>query len=307
MAHTTNGMVEGTGTGRHAMSAHKQRSSELQLVMDGSGCVREMTAALARLLGQEGRGILGTSFLHLVHHHDVRNAVALLSGAIEQAGQPVRGEVRVRRADGVWRALELVACADSSDSDDASTIDVTAYDLSAELDASAPEPLHTQQLEMLGSAPARAKHTSPFDPTNLPTAPAAQGETVLVVLDERPVSVLVVSILEDLGYTVLEASSPADAEGFARVHRGEIHLVIADLATPRVRGREFLRVLHSIRPGLRSLYLSSQRYGSLAERLVYESGARLLHEPFTAEELAHAVRRTLDDVEVPTARTATRH
>jgi CheY-like chemotaxis protein len=275
------------------------------MVMDGSGCVREISGTLARLLSQEGRSVLGASFLHLVHRHDVRNAVTFLSEAIEQVAEPVRGEVRVLGADGNWHALELVASADPDDtSADASTIRVSAYELSAEPGTSAPEPLHTQRIEILGTPPAHPKHASPFDPTTSPTPPTAQGETVLVVVDERPVSVLTVSILEDLGYTVLEASSPADAEGFARVHRGEIHLVIADLATPRVRGREFLRVLHAIRPGLRSLYLSSQRYGSLAERRVYESGARLLHEPFTAEELAHAVRRSLDDVDVPTARSA---
>jgi len=48
------------------------------------------------------------------------------------------------------------------------------------------------------------------------------------------------------GYAVLEAMSPADAEGFARVHKGTIHLLVADLATPRVRGREFVRSMQTI-------------------------------------------------------------
>jgi len=91
--------------------------------------------------------------------------------------------------------------------------------------------------------------------------------------------------------------SPADAEGFARVHKGTIDLLVADLATPRVRGREFVRSMKAIRPGLKSLFVSSQRYGSLAERRVFESGARLLHEPFTPEELAHAIRRALESAE----------
>ena len=100
--------------------------------------------------------------------------------------------------------------------------------------------------------------------------------------------------MRHLGYAVLEAMSPADAEGFARIHKGTIHLLVADLATPRVRGREFVRSMQTIRPGLKSLFISCQGYGSLAERRVFESGARLLHEPFTPEELAHAVRRALE-------------
>jgi len=76
--------------------------------------------------------------------------------------------------------------------------------------------------------------------------------------------------------------------------QGTIHLLVADLATPRVRGREFVHSMRTIRPGLKSLFVSCQGYGSLAERRVFESGARLLHEPFTPEELAHAVRRALE-------------
>jgi len=55
-----------------------------------------------------------------------------------------------------------------------------------------------------------------------------------------------------------------------------------------------VRSMQTIRPGLKSLFISCQGYGSLAERRVFESGARLLHEPFTPEELAHAVRRALE-------------
>jgi CheY-like chemotaxis protein len=122
----------------------------------------------------------------------------------------------------------------------------------------------------------------------------ARGETVLVVLDDPKVSAQACSIMRSLGYNVLEAMSPADAEGFARVHRGAMDLLVADLATPRVRGRAFVRSMQAIRPELKSLFVSCQRYGSLAERRVFESGARLLHEPFTPEELAHAVRRALE-------------
>jgi len=64
-----------------------------------------------------------------------------------------------------------------------------------------------------------------------------------------------------LGYAVLEAMSPARCGRFARVHKGTIDLLVADLATPRVRGREFVRSMKAIRPGLKSLFVSSQRYG----------------------------------------------
>ena len=298
MAHEGDGTVEAWGPQarpeRGCPHRPASRSPELALATDGSGCIRDLSPSLARLLGPTRRGPVGTSFLQLVHRHDVRKAAALLRAAVERSGASASAELRIRSGGGSWHALEWVARAEPG-LDEAPVVVLTAREVPAHMAARAPEPLRARQLEELGAAPPRAIHTSPFDPTGTPAVPAAQGETVLVVLDERALSVQMVSILEDLGYTVLEASSPADAEGFARIHRGEIHLVIADLATPRVRGCEFLRLLHSIRPELRSIYLSSQRHGSLAEHRVCGSGARLLRAPFTAEELAHAVRRALDD------------
>jgi two-component system, cell cycle sensor histidine kinase and response regulator CckA len=100
--------------------------------------------------------------------------------------------------------------------------------------------------------------------------------------------------MRQLGYAVLEASSPADAEGFAHVHQGTIHLLVTDLATSRVGGRAFVRAMQAIRPGLKSLFVSRQGHGSFAERRVHESGAPLLLQPFTPEELAQALRRAIE-------------
>ena len=275
-------------------------STDLLLVIDGAGSIREISPSVTRLLAYRRGQLLGTSFLEILHPDDVTAVRSLLGALTEAAEDPTRLQLRVRQADGGWRSFETRARAASGPNDQPLLV-VDAWDVS-------PSQLHrTQELPAMPidgplAQVADGVSDSGHDPSDQVPSPdlieraGARGETVLVALDDRAVSTLACSIMRQLGYVVLEAMSPADAEGFARIHKGTIDLLVADLATPRVRGREFVRSMKAILPGLKSLFVSCQRYGSLAERRVIESGARLLHEPFTPEELAHAIRRALEPV-----------
>lgn len=273
-------------------------STDLLLVTDGAGSIREISPSVTRLLAYRRGRLLGTSLLEILHPDDlpvVRSLLGALTGAAEE---PVRIQLRLRQADGDWRTFEALARAVSG-SNDQPLLVLEARDTS-------PAPLdRTVELPamQLGGHPVQVAdraNQGEQDPSDEIPSPdlieraGAHGETILVALDDRAVSAVACDIMRRLGYVLIEAISPADAEGFARVHKSTIHLLVADLATPRVRGREFVRSMKTILPGLKSLFVSSQRYGSLAERRVFESGARLLHEPFTPEELAHAVRRAIE-------------
>jgi PAS domain S-box-containing protein len=270
------------------------------VVLDGAGSIREISPSVARLLAYRRGRLLGTSFPEMVHPDDVAAVLSLLGGVTEAAKEPAHLQLRVRRADGGWRSFEALARTVSGPNDQPLVV-VDAFDVSASQLVRTAELPAMQLGGPLAQVAERVSQGEPDPSDEIPSPDlieraGARGETVLVALDDPAVSRLACNIMRHLGYAVLEAMSPADAEGFARIHKGTIHLLVADLATPRVRGREFVRSMKKIVPGLKSLFVSCQRYGSLAERRVFESGARLLHEPFTPEELAHAIRRTLEGV-----------
>ena len=276
-------------------------STDLLLVIDGAGCIREISPSVTRLLGHRRGRLLGTSVLEILHSDEVQALLSLLGAVTVAAEEPTRIQMRLRQTDGDWRSFEALARA-AAGSNDQPLLVVEASDVS-------PSPLNRTvelpAIQLDGHLVQVADQGGQGEPDPFSEIPSSdlieraggRGETILVALDDRALSTLACNIMRRLGYAVLEAMSPADAEGFARVHKGTIHLLVADLATPRVRGREFVRSMKAIRPGLKSLFVSSQRYGSLAERRVFESGARLLHEPFTPEELAHAIRRALESAE----------
>ena len=276
-------------------------TSDLLLVIDGAGSIREVSPSVAPLLAYRRGQLLGTSLLEILHPDDLPVVQSLLGDRPQAAEEPARVQLRLRQADGRWRSFEALArtvagpnnqpllvleAGDVSPAPNDRTVELPAMQLGGPL-AQADERV----------SPGAHASSDDIPSPELVERAGAHGETVLVALDDRAVSTLACSIMRHLGYVVLEAVSPADAEGFARVHKSPIHLLLADLATPRVHGREFVRSMKTILPGLKALFVSCQRYGSLAERRVFESGGRLLHEPFTPEELAHAVRRALESAE----------
>lgn len=273
-------------------------STDLLVVLDGAGSIREISPSVMHLLAHRRGQLLGTSFWEMLHPDDGALVQSLLGAVTETAEEPAQVHLRLRRADGGWRSFEAVARVVSG-SNHQRLIVVEAYDMNATRLSQTAERPAMQLGGPLAEVADRESHVEDdssdevLSPELIERA-GARDETVLLALDDPDVSRLACNVMRQLGYAVLEAMSPADAEGFARVHKGTIHLLVADLATPRVRGREFVRSMQTIRPGLKSLFISCQGYGSLAERRVFESGARLLHEPFTPEELAHALRRALE-------------
>jgi PAS domain S-box-containing protein len=270
--------------------------ADLLLVIDAMAAIREVSPSVRRHLGYRRGELLGTDLFKLLHADDVALVRSLLRG--DQS--PKRADLRVLHQNGSWRSFSIEARVVPGP-DRQMLLVIEASDTSE----SEPELLVTRPTMQLGGAFVQGSERCEGEPRiphealspDLIERAHAQSEAVLVALDDVQVSAQACDIMRQLGYTVLEALSPADAEGFARVHQGAINLLVTDLATPRVRGRAFVRVMQAIRPGLKSLFVSRQGYGSLAERRVYESGARLLHQPFTPEEMAHALRRALESTQ----------
>ncbi len=125
--------------------------------------------------------------------------------------------------------------------------------------------------------------------------PKAQGETVLLVEDERLVLKMAQSMLEDLGYKVIAAATPGEAVMHAKAHAGKIQLLITDVVMPEMNGRDLAQFLSKINPGLRCLFTSGYTANVIAHRGILDEGVRLLQKPFTMKDLSIAVRQALKE------------
>jgi two-component system, cell cycle sensor histidine kinase and response regulator CckA len=126
------------------------------------------------------------------------------------------------------------------------------------------------------------------------TAAPAGSETILLVEDEDAVRGLLHEVLTGSGYTVLQASSGAEALRVSRGHDGPVDLLLTDVVMPGMGGREVATALAAERPGLRVLFASGYTAEAIARHGVLEPGTDLIHKPFTPDALLQRVRERLD-------------
>ena len=138
-------------------------------------------------------------------------------------------------------------------------------------------------------APARAE-AEPLD------ARAAGDETILLVEDETIVRRLVAEILEDAGYTVLQAGDGNSALELVRRHKGALDLLVTDVVMPGMSGRDVATAISSLRPGLEVLYMSGYTDSAIVKHGALDPDTAFLQKPFSADDLTRKVRSLLDAV-----------
>ena len=127
-------------------------------------------------------------------------------------------------------------------------------------------------------------------------SPRGQGETVLLVEDEPMILDVSREMLEQLGYAVLTAGTPADALRLAKTHTDEICLLITDVIMPEINGRDLAKLINDIKPGLKSLFISGYTADVIAHHGVLNPDVNFIQKPFSIRQLSVKVREVLDDV-----------
>ena len=110
--------------------------------------------------------------------------------------------------------------------------------------------------------------------------------TVLVVEDSSRVRPLIVRILEDAGFVVLEAGNAEEAMNAAP----QADVVLSDITLPDGSGLDLAQQLRLERPDLKFLFMSG-----FDVRL--PEGYPFIEKPFRAEELVDRVRGLLQEPE----------
>jgi len=128
-----------------------------------------------------------------------------------------------------------------------------------------------------------------------PQPPARGSETVLVVEDEDGVRSIIRRILENRGYTVLDASNGPDALAVSDAHAGAIDLLLTDVVLPQMSGRAVAEAVTARRPAIKVLFMSGYTDDAIVHHGMLDAGLAFLQKPFTAQALAERVRAVLGE------------
>ena len=122
------------------------------------------------------------------------------------------------------------------------------------------------------------------------------SETILLTEDEGAVRMATRTILEQAGYTVIEAANGHLALDTYRQRGDEIDLVITDMIMPGMNGRELADQLRTIRSGVRLLFTSGYTDDTVFRQSLVEPGSHFIQKPYTPQALTVKVREALSPV-----------
>ncbi len=122
----------------------------------------------------------------------------------------------------------------------------------------------------------------------------SHGETVLVIDDEATVRALIVDVLQDAGYHVLEA--PDGSAGLKILESdARIDLLVTDVGLPGgMNGRQVADAGRLLRPGLRILFITGYAENAVLGNGHLDPGMQVVTKPFAVEALSNKIRDMID-------------
>ena len=117
---------------------------------------------------------------------------------------------------------------------------------------------------------------------------SATPSTILVVEDDAIVRMLIVDVLEELEFSVLEADGAEQALLFIEDAQQTIDLLMTDVGLPNMGGIELANQARELRPALPILFASGY-----AESLQKPSDMSVIAKPFSIDQLRDKVKSIL--------------
>jgi PAS domain S-box-containing protein len=120
------------------------------------------------------------------------------------------------------------------------------------------------------------------------------GQTILIVEDEAAVRGLMVELLKDLGYRVLEASD-ANAAIKHLASASGISLLITDVGLPGMSGRQLAEIARADQPQLRVLFVTGYAAGATIRSEFLKGGMEMIAKPFSLDVFADKIHEMLKE------------
>lgn len=124
-------------------------------------------------------------------------------------------------------------------------------------------------------------------------APQRGSGTILLVEDEPLLNTIVREALEEQGYKVLDARSPAEALEISASVAHPIDLLLTDVIMPGISGDDLARKIVEQRPATKVIFMSGYTNHALAADAAIPTGARYLEKPIATTMLIRTIREVL--------------
>ncbi len=126
----------------------------------------------------------------------------------------------------------------------------------------------------------------------------AGSGVILMAEDDTAVRQLTKQVLEDAGYTVIEAFDGEDVIIKFNENKDIIDLLLLDTVMPKKDGKEAYGMISRIRPGVKALFMSGYSEDIIHKRGILQEGLNFIAKPVAPNALLKKIRQVLDQADI---------
>jgi len=137
--------------------------------------------------------------------------------------------------------------------------------------------------------------TGAQQPGKMPASAIVHGtEMLLLIEDDEVVRKVTKTMLEGLGYEVLEAAKGEQALELFRKNKEQVQLVISDMIMPGLTARDVHKELQNIRPDIKVLFISGYTADVLERKGIEKEKTHFISKPLRPDALSKKIRDVLE-------------
>jgi len=121
----------------------------------------------------------------------------------------------------------------------------------------------------------------------------APGQVILLVDDDELTRHLTREVLEEFGYSVIEAKDGQEALNTFHENSARIGMLILDVVMPEMKGREVYNAVHATHPEIKVLFTSGYTAEIVYSQQYLDESMPFIPKPYTPKELIMKVREVL--------------
>ncbi|MBI5664817.1 MAG: response regulator [Nitrospirae bacterium] len=119
-------------------------------------------------------------------------------------------------------------------------------------------------------------------------------ETILIAEDDEAARVLTKTVLQEFGYTVIEAKDGEDAVEKFMGNKNKIDLLVLDVIMPRKSGPEAYNEIKKSMPGIKAVFISGYTTDAIHKKRLLEDNINFVSKPFSPQVILQKIREVLD-------------
>ncbi|MCK9418331.1 MAG: response regulator, partial [Nitrospirae bacterium] len=119
-------------------------------------------------------------------------------------------------------------------------------------------------------------------------------ESILLSEDDADVRKLTKNVLEEAGYTVIEAEDGEEALNKFKENESSIRLLLLDVIMPKKDGKAVYEEIRKTHPVIKALFMSGYTANIIHKKGILEKDLNFISKPVAPAELLRMVRNVLD-------------